>query len=383
MHIVADENIPYVRQAFESLGEVDLMPGRQIGAVHVRNADILLVRSVTLVTAELLNGSQVRFVGSATIGVDHVDVAYLKDRRIEFAYAPGSNANAVAEYVIAALLALRGPVLKRPLGLIGLGRIGTLVKAKAEALGMPVLANDPPLSRVGRSGLVSLPELLNESGVVSCHVPLIKEGPDCTNHLLDRQKLSRLAAGAVVINTSRGAVVDNAALLAVLSEGCLAGAVLDVWESEPCPDPALITKVTLGTPHIAGYSVDGKVKGTQMLYEALCTFLQQPPQWRSSPLPRAAIDLAPLDNRRIDQLVGDVVCKSYDIRQDDAQFRMIAGLPNDKRGEAFDTLRATYPSRFEFANTAVTVPSGYSDIGEMLSGVGFRVHTTPADKSSS
>ncbi|HLG43654.1 MAG TPA: 4-phosphoerythronate dehydrogenase, partial [Nitrospirales bacterium] len=283
MKIVADANIPLVEEAFGQLGQVTLLPGREIGPEQVRDADVLIVRSVTSVGPALLEGSRVRFVGSATIGLDHVDEVFLNRRGIAFAYAPGSNANSVAEYVIAALLALgRERYEGRTLGLIGVGRIGTLVQEKALALGMTVLANDPPLERAGRAGLVSLDALLRGSDLVSCHVPLTREGPDATFHLLDEARLSLLQSHAVVINTARGPVVDNAALLRALRGGRIGGAVLDVWEHEPEPDPELIEAVTLGTPHIAGYSFDGKVNGTRMLYDAVCAFLE-PARERSFP----------------------------------------------------------------------------------------------------
>ena len=374
MQIVADENIPYVKDAFSKLGEVKLVGGREITASHLRDADLLIVRSVTPVNADLIKESRVRFVGSATIGLDHVDLAYLQDRGIGFAYAPGSNANSVAEYVIAAILALRPDSLAgRTLGIIGLGRIGTLVKAKAEALGIKALANDPPLGRAGRTELVALERLLGESDMVTCHVPLTREGADATYHLLNERTLRMLGSAAILINTARGPVVDNAALLEALIKGRLGGAVLDVWEGEPSPEPALINAVTLGTPHIAGYSLDGKIKGTQMLYEAACVFLRRPIEWEP---PQGVPQSRPLivdSSCSMTTAVGLAVRRSYDIRRDDECFRPLANMPNDERARGFDELRANYPPRWEFHNMKVVLSGASSAHKQTLAGLGFTV----------
>lgn len=376
MKIVADENIPFVREAFGALGDITVWPGREIGPEQVREADLLLVRSVTRVDERLLEGSRVRFVGSATIGLDHVDHAWLRARGIVLAYAPGSNANSVAEYVVAALVALREErCAGRTLGIIGLGRIGTLVREKARALGMAVLAHDPPLERAGKAGLVSLEDLLKQSDIVTCHVPLIREGPDATEHLLDASRLSRLRPHATVINTSRGAVVDNAALLRCLQEKRLGGVVLDVWEGEPQPDPALIRAVTLGTPHVAGYSWNGKAAGTKMLYDAACTFFKRHFKW-APPAPPGGAGRRPAvveAGRSLDEILRELVPRSYDIRRDDAALRAIAELPGSEQGRAFDQFRASYPARLEFRHTSVAVPPGRSKAPEALRRIGFTV----------
>ncbi len=375
VQIVADENIPYVKDAFSKLGEVKLIAGREITASHLRDADLLIVRSVTPVDAGLIKESRVRFVGSATIGLDHVDLAYLQEQGIGFAYAPGSNANSVAEYVIAAILALRSDSLAgRTLGIIGLGRIGSLVKAKAEALGIKTLANDPPLERAGRTGVVALERVLRESDMVTCHVPLTTEGLDATYHLLNQRTLRMLGSAAILINTARGPVVDNTALLDALNNERLGGAVLDVWEGEPSPDPALIHAVALGTPHIAGYSLDGKIKGTQMLYEAACTHFQRALQWRPSETAveggqRVVIEA----DRPLLEVVRGLVKRAYDIRRDDETFRTITTVSLGERGQAFDRLRANYPPRWEFHNMKVVLSGASCAHQQTLTGLGFTV----------
>jgi erythronate-4-phosphate dehydrogenase len=379
--IVADENIPFVQEAFGTLGDVTVLPGREIGPEQVRDADLLLVRSITVVDARLLAGSPVRFVGSATIGLDHVEQVFLRARGIPLAYAPGSNANSVAEYVVAALVALGSEryagrtlgIIGRTLGIIGLGRIGTLVREKARAMGMAVLANDPPLERAGLGGLVSLEALLKRSDIVTCHVPLTREGPDATYHLLDASKLSLLRPPAIVINTSRGAVVDNAALLRCLQEKRLGGAVLDVWEGEPEPDPELIRAVTLGTPHIAGYSWDGKAAGTKMLFDAACAFLHRRSEWAPPQGEASRRPVAVEAGRSLDEILRELVPRSYDIRRDDAALRAIGGLSGTERGRAFDRLRASYPQRLEFRHASVAVPAGRPEREAALRALGFTV----------
>ena len=305
-----------------------------------------------------------------------MDEAWLRTRGIVLAYAPGSNANSVAEYVVVALVALREErCAGRTLGIVGLGRIGTLVRDKARALGMAVLANDPPLERAGKAGLVSLEDLLQRSDIVTCHVPLIREGPDATAHLLDASRLSLLRPHAAVINTSRGAVVDNAALLRCLQEKRLAGAVLDVWEGEPQPDPALIRAATLGTPHIAGHSWNGKAAGTKMLYDAACTFFNRRFKW-APPTPPGGADRRPVAveaGRSLDELLPELLLRSYDIRRDDAALRAIAEIPGSEQGRAFDHFRASYPARLEFRHTSVAVPAGRSKVPEALRRIGFTV----------
>jgi erythronate-4-phosphate dehydrogenase len=374
MKIVADANIPSAEEAFGTLGKINLIPGRSIGPDHVRDADLLFVRSVTPVGAQLLDGSRVRFVGSATIGVDHVDLPYLRERRIAFAYAPGSNANSVAEYVITAIVALsHTPLARRSLGIIGLGRVGTLVQAKAEALGMSVLANDPPLERAGQPGFVPLDELLGASDIVTCHVPLTVEGADPTLHLLNARALSQLRPDAVVINTSRGPVVDNPDLLSALQRGRLAGAVLDVWEGEPLPDARLIKAAAIATPHIAGYSVDGKITGTRMLYEAACAFFKCPDQWRPIAVGRRDVSVHIEPTRTFEDIVETLVLHAYNIRRDDAAMRAIADLPDRERACAFDDLRGHYPARWEFHNTRVGLSETQSHLERALKGIGFTV----------
>jgi erythronate-4-phosphate dehydrogenase len=298
MRIIADANIPFVRECFSSLGDVRVLGGREITPEVVANADALLVRSITQVNERLLGGSSVRFVGTATIGVDHVDVAYLERSGIGFASAPGSNANSAAEYVIAALLEVarrRGLRLAgKSIGVIGVGNVGSRVARKCEALGMEVRRNDPPLARSVpvraypkerlTASLQTDPkyvpiEALYDCDFITIHTPLTREGIDKTFHLADADFFSRLKPGVVFVNASRGAVVETGALKAAMQAGRLQAVVLDVWEGEPNIDVGLLEKVDLGTPHIAGYSFDGKVTGMIMIYRSLCEHFHLAPKF--------------------------------------------------------------------------------------------------------
>jgi erythronate-4-phosphate dehydrogenase len=380
MKIVADANIPFVRECFSSVGQVEVLSGRDITARVVADADALLVRSITPVNEELLHGSAVRFVGTATIGFDHVDVACLERNKIGFASAPGSNANSAAEYVLAALLETgRKHNLRlegKSIGVIGAGNVGSRVARKCEALGMRVLRNDPPLQRrTGDPHYVPI-EALHECDFITIHTPLTHEGIDKTFHLADTRFFSSLKAGAVFFNASRGAVVDSPALKAAIGARRLRAVVLDVWEDEPDIDTGLLGMVDLGTPHIAGYSFDGKVAGMIMIYEALCTQFQLRPSRKSADfLPQPEVPKIELETGGLneEELLTRAVEQVYRVKQDDANLREIVHQPADKRGRFFDDLRKHYPVRREFHNTTVTLDKPRESLVRKLDGLGFKV----------
>ena len=350
MHIVADENIPSVEEAFCSLGEVSTCNGRQLSRADVGDADVLLVRSVTRVDEALLAGSPVRFVASATAGLNHVDLDYLARANIGFANAPGSNAISAAEYVIAAICywarhegrSLEGLTV----GIIGLGNVGSRVRQRCERLGMRCLANDPPLAERGHAGLTTLEAVL-DCDVVTCHVPLEVEGRYPTRQLLNRQALARLRPGALLINASRGEVVDEGALLRRMREQGDISVVLDVWEHEPAIDVEMLRHCLLGTAHIAGYSTDAKVRGTEMIYQACCRFFGKPPAWSMNdvdfPVARRDVEL---------RVGGPEVCASvldaYDIEADSRRLGRLLSDPKLEPAYWFDHLRKHYPIRREF-----------------------------------
>ena len=380
MKIVADENIPCVQQAFASLGEVSLLPGRGLQAAQVRDADILLVRSVTRVDAALLEGSSVRFVGSATIGFDHVDRDYLQQQGIGFATAPGSNATSAAEYVVSALMVLSEQqgfeLAGKTVGIIGCGNVGSRVRRKLSALGMQCRVNDPPLQTGGgHDDFVSLDEVL-QADIVTVHVPLTRDSRHPTFHLVNETFLERLKPGAIFINTSRGAVADNRALAALLASRDDLSVVLDVWEGEPAISASLLQQVDLGTPHIAGYSYDGKLRGTEMIYRAACEYFAQPVCWHAADeLPRvASIDLRSRGAGNTLAVATAIVLAAYDVRQDDARLRSTLSLSAAERASAFDRLRKEYPVRREFTEATVLLDEPAGELGELLSGLGFSVN---------
>jgi len=380
MKIVADANIPFVRECFSSVGEVQVLSGRDITPQVVAKADALLVRSITPVHEGLLAGSSVRFVGTATIGFDHVDLGFLERNHIGFASAPGSNANSAAEYIIAALLEVgRGHKIQlegKSIGVVGVGNVGSRVARKCEALGMHVLRNDPPLQRQTRDPQYVPLEALYGCDFLTIHTPLTREGIDTTFHLADAGCFSSLKPGAVFLNASRGAVTDSGALKAAIRAGRLQAAVLDVWENEPNIDTELLAMVDLGTPHIAGYSFDGKVAGMIMIYHALCAhFHLQPTHAIEDFLPEPDVPRLEMEasGRSDEELLTRAVERIYRIKRDDEDLRQITHQPPDKRGWYFDDLRKHYPVRREFQNTTVVLDQPSKSLRQKARGVGFQV----------
>jgi erythronate-4-phosphate dehydrogenase len=381
VRIVADENIPYVREAFGSLGHVDLVAGPAMTLALLKEADLLLVRSVTQVNENLLADSAVKFVATATIGTDHVDESYLARHRITFVSAAGSNSSSVSEYIIAALLTVARrkcfTLAGKTIGVVGVGNVGSKVAEKCRQLGLTVLKNDPPLrERTGSDEYRELPELLESCDLLTMHVPLTKGGRWPTYHMVSESLLARLKPSAFLLNSSRGAVVDEAALRQTLSAGRLAGAVLDVWEHEPSIDASLLKLAELGTPHIAGYSFDGKVNGTEMIYQAACRFLGVSPAWN----PKAVL---PAPTVRVISLTGSgdfeadllsVIRRVYDIESDDARLRELLTMAGPEGAKHFDLLRKRYAVRREFFNTCVELEARCDpQLRTALAGLGFQI----------
>ena len=382
MKIVADQNIPFVEECFSSIGDVTLVGGRQVTPELVKDADILLVRSITKVNADLLEGSAVKFVATATIGVEHVDQEYLASKGIGFASAPGSNANSVAEYIVAALLTLgkkyQYALAGKSIGVVGVGNVGSKVAAKCAALDMKVVLNDPPLARqTGDDKYRSLDEVL-ACDFVTMHTPLTRQGPDISYHLAGERFFAALKSGAVFLNSSRGKVHDNNALKQAMESGKLGGVVLDVWENEPNIDPWLLQKIDLSTPHIAGYSYDGKVIGMTMIYEACCRhFGLQAAHTAADFLPAPEVSEIRIDAEqlKLDEqgIIHDTVQQVYVINRDDFNTREILLQPEDERAAWFDSLRKNYPVRREFQNTIVRLPDAQSPLAKKLAGIGFQI----------
>jgi len=362
MKIVADDNMPLVRELFSTYGEVVTCSGRELTAAHLVDADVLLVRSVTPVNAALLEGSPVQFVGSATIGVDHVDMDYLASRNIQFASAPGCNANAVVQYVLSALCCLRPDWLGETVGIVGCGNVGGRLYGTLRALGVDCRCYDPFLNTATIGGLTTFERVL-EADILCLHTPLTTGGAYPTHHLLNETALMNFAPGGLLLNAGRGPVVDNAALLR-LNRGEQWQVVLDVWESEPAISLPLLEQITMGTPHIAGYSEDGKINGTYMVCEAFC-------QWLGQPSPAKPGRDEPVQWLSVKSL-AEAILAVYDIAGDDRRMREVllsAGYPAAV-GFGFDQLRKTYPARLEFQHFGVSADSDEYLAGQLAT-LGF------------
>jgi len=380
MKIISDVNIPFVAECFSSIGEVKVVGGREITPGIVSDADILLVRSITPVGADLLTGSKVRFVATATIGFDHIDVDFLLRNNIGFASAPGSNANSAAEYVIAGLLEMGRKydidLEDKSIGIIGVGNVGSRAAKKCGALGMQIYLNDPPLQRqTGEAKYLPLDELY-DCDFITLHTPLTFEGVDKTYHLADEKFFKSLKERCVFVNASRGGVVDSEALKAAIRSRRLRAVVIDVWENEPNIDTELLEMVDIGTPHIAGYSLDGKIAGMIMIYKAVCEYFGLNTRFGIEDfLPEPAVRqlrIEPSTDNEQDAL-ADAVQKIYNIREDDARLRRILKKSVEKRGEFFDSLRKNYPIRREFQNTRIVLESPCKSIEDKLAGIGFKI----------
>lgn len=385
--IVADENIPFAKEAFGTLGTVKTFPAGEITAAAVRDADLLCVRSVTKVNEDLLEKSKVRFVGTATIGTDHLDLKYLQTRGISFAAAPGSNATSVSEWFTAAVLEIAAekkiPLAGMTLGIIGVGNVGSRVAQKGTTLGMRVLRNDPPRQRVAADqnnvseSFVEREQLLAESDIVTVHVPLNRDGEDCTVKLADAGFFAAMKDGATFMNSSRGAVVVEAALLDAIAKKNLT-AILDVWENEPTITSETFHAARFGTPHIAGYAFDGKVRGTEMIYVAACEALEITPTWKITPqlLPPQPAEIE-LDCRgkSLSEILRLAVRPAYPISEDHARLAAVLAGTADTRGAAFTRLRKEYPCRREFSQIPIRLKNASTDCSEVIRQLGFKLRS--------
>jgi len=371
--IVADNKIPFLEGALEGVARVEYLPGALISRDHLLDAEALITRTRTICDRELLEGTAVRYIASATIGYDHIDTAYCKDKGIGWTNAPGCNSSSVEQYMVSALLWLaihRSLDLRDlTLGIIGVGNVGSKVARAAKVLGMKVLLNDPPRERAeGGDEFVSLEELKEQSHIISLHVPLNRGGADNTLHLFDEAFLSSIKEGAILINTSRGAVVDEQVVLEGIRSGMLTDVILDVFETEPLINRDLLKSISLATPHIAGYSLDGKANGTTMSVRAISrSFGLGLENWSPDniPVPDPMEILADASGGELQELLWDVYSQSYDISADD---KLLRNAPGD-----FENLRGEYPFRREAPAYAVRLFQGYPEINDILEKLRFDV----------
>lgn len=379
MHIVADENIPLLDEFLGQFGRLTRLPGRLIDRTSIADADVLLVRSVTRVDAAMLAGTPVRFVGTCTIGTDHLDLAGLRAAGIEVASAPGCNARGVVEYVLSCLLTLAERSASRwqdrTVGIVGVGEVGGRLATVLEALGIQTVLCDPPRAERGESGFVEIDELIRRCDVISCHVPLNTDGVHPTRHLFDAARLASLRPGTWLINSSRGPVIDNRALLHVLQQRSDLLVALDVWEHEPLVDPQLAARCALATPHIAGYSLDGKLRGTAQVYQALCRFLDVPVAMTLEQLaPRSgAGEWLVEPGTPEDWALTRALRLVYDVRDDDARLRamLVRASSEQASREGFDRLRKDYPLRRECNLLRVVTAASEPQVARRLLAAGF------------
>jgi erythronate-4-phosphate dehydrogenase len=372
MQIVADENIPLLDEFFATFGPLSRHPGRAIDRAALGDAEVLLVRSVTKVDRALLAGSKVRFVGTCTIGTDHLDLDYFAEAGIAWSSAPGCNARGVVDYVLGCLLALAESTgAKLPeltYGVVGAGQVGGRLVEVLRGLGWDVRVCDPPRQAAEGGDFVELASILAECDVVSLHTPLDAG----TRHLIAAEQLRALKPGAWLINASRGPVLDNAALKAHLQGGADLRVALDVWEGEPLADPELAALCQIATPHIAGYSLDGKLRGTAQIYQAYCKAMGLEERVQLSDLlpPPWLAELGLHEDAAIDWALASLCRAVYDPRRDDADFRRSLVGDAARRKAAFDQLRKHYPYRREIDGLQVRLEGDAPHLAALVGALG-------------
>jgi erythronate-4-phosphate dehydrogenase len=375
LKIITDDKIPFLRGALEPYAEVVYLPGNLITPEAIKGADALLIRTRTKCNASLLERSSVKFIGTATIGFDHIDVQYCNKQNIAWTNAPGCNSSSVQQYVAAALLKIanefRFSLKDKTIGIVGVGNVGSKVEKFAGILGMRVLLNDPPRAqKEGNGKFVTLETILYDSDIITAHIPLEIVGQDKTYHLFGERFFKKMKKGGWFINSSRGEVSDTPALKQAVGSGKLGGAVIDVWENEPHIDPDLLEKAFIATPHIAGYSTDGKANGTSMVVNSLCRFFDLPVKnWYPENVPEPdspGISIG-CKGKSDEDIIREAVYHTYDIARDDFKLRF---SPSD-----FEIHRGDYPLRREFPSYTVNLKDGTEKVCGMLEKLGFRVES--------
>ena len=374
MRILADENIPML-EVFARHGQLRRVAGRSLDRAVLADAEVLLVRSVTQVDQALLAGSQVKFVGTCTIGTDHLDLQYLTQQGIGWASAPGCNARGVVDYVLGALLTLAErdgvDLSKRCYGVVGAGQVGQRLVQVLRGLGWQVLVCDPPRQQAEGGDYVDLATVLERCDVVSLHTPLTQQGEHPTFHLLGAEQLQSLQQGSWLINASRGAVVDNQALKQLLTQRHDLRVALDVWEGEPQVDAELAQRCDIASAHIAGYSLDGKIRGTSQIYQAFCQHFALADSAAIEFPSQSLLAMELAAHTPVEEALR-VICRAvYDPRSDDAAFRLSLQGDALTRRAAFDQVRKNYPVRREIPDLQVRVNQPTTELQQMLQALGI------------
>lgn len=380
MKIVIDDKIPYIKGAFEKKAEVVYLPGSKTTPDIVKDADVLVTRTRTICNEKLLAGSSVKFIATATIGFDHIDTEYCTAKGIQWTNAPGCNSKSVEQYIASTLMVLatkKNLQLKElTMGIVGVGNVGKKIARLCELLGMKVLLNDPPRERAeGSTNFVSIKQIMEHADIISLHVPLNMKGEDATYHLADESFFAKLKGQPVLINSCRGEVVKTEAVKTAIAQKQIASFVCDCWENEPNIDLDLLSQTELATPHIAGYSKDGKALGTQMSVQAISRFFHlgldnwQPIGVELPKNPVININGAGFNEHEI---IAEAILATYDIRQDDTVFRNNTVL--------FEQLRGEYPTRREFPAYTIKAKNIQTETLEKLKEIGFRIDHSQENK---
>ncbi|MFA6568966.1 MAG: 4-phosphoerythronate dehydrogenase PdxB [Victivallales bacterium] len=374
LKIIADNKIPFLKGVFEPYGEVLYLPGAKIAKGDLHDADALIVRTRTKCKKELLEGANLKFIATATIGFDHIDGAYCDSKGIAWTNAAGCNSSSVAQYIASTVLNLAVEKNFRlsdmTIGIVGVGNVGSKVAKFAKTAGMRVLLNDPPRARKeGEAGFVSLEQIKAEADIITLHVPLTMDGPDKTYHMANKIFFNSIGKRAWFINSSRGEVTDTGELKNILKAGRIAGAILDVWENEPNIDLELLGLAKFATPHIAGYSTDGKANGTSMSVQALAKFsgIRELENWYPKDVPKPEETTVEIDcgGKSREQILLEAVKFTYDVREDDRRLR--------SSPKTFEKQREEYPLRREFPVFGVELTSDTANLAGVLQELGFDV----------
>jgi erythronate-4-phosphate dehydrogenase len=373
MRIIIDNKIPYINGVLEPFFEVIYLPGSLTTKEAVKDADALITRTRTICSKETLEGSRVKFIATATIGFDHIDVNFCEAAGIQWANAPGCNAESVNQYISSALFswsmrknrALTG----KTIGIVGVGQVGSRVAKTCEILGMNVLLNDPPRERKeGSSQFVSLESIREQADVITFHVPLNMDGVDRTYHMVSGDFLRNLKKSPLFINTCRGEVFETEAVREAAEESNISGMILDCWENEPDLDLRLLETADYGTPHIAGYSKDGKANGTRASVRAISRFFSLGiDEWEPSGVEPPEQPIIELDghNRCAESVLAEAILATYEIESDDTALR--------DNPQLFEQLRGDYPVRREFGCYSVRTINVAPEILEKLERLGFNL----------
>jgi erythronate-4-phosphate dehydrogenase len=381
MKIICAETVLLGQAAFGNAGKTIGLPDREITRGDLLDADALIVRSKTQITRDLLQGTPIKFVGTATAGTDHMDLGWLESKGIYGCASPGCNANSVSEYLVAALLTLRAhhgfDLEGKTIGVIGCGNVGSRVVQKCEALGMKVLRNDPPLAATSPDpDFHPLEYVLEVSDIVTLHVPLVKEEPWPTCRMADYRFFEQLKPGAIFINAARGGVCDYDALLAAKEGDVVSHMVIDVWHPEPAFRTDVLQMADIASPHIAGHSYEGKLNGTVACYNELCDFFKMPKTWDiANSLPEPEIAEIEIDclGRDDEDVLHEIIRQVYDIEIDDRLIHEAAVHNEIDRARNFDTLRNNYRTRREFSNTEVSLENASDSFCHKVKAMGFPV----------